>query len=208
MTMEDNRTIRTQTSSDQPMEQQPMGQQPMGQQPMVQQPMVQQPMVQQPMVQQPMVQQPAAEPFHQEAVTVSSHRRVSPAAIVATIAAVMLVLWGAVALARAGVASTLREPVVEVFGFSGTAILAIIVLASGFVLLLAGLSRDRGAILFVSIVIGIAAATMAIEPDLGGDALMGERGFGIAVLIGAAVTALVAALTPDVDRTAQRREIR
>ena len=183
MTMEDNRTIRTQTSSDQPMEQQPM-------------------------VQQPMVQQPAAEPFHQEAVTVSSHRRVSPAAIVATIAAVMLVLWGAVALARAGVASTLREPVVEVFGFSGTAILAIIVLASGFVLLLAGLSRDRGAILFVSIVIGIAAATMAIEPDLGGDALMGERGFGIAVLIGAAVTALVAALTPDVDRTAQRREIR
>ena len=160
------------------------------------------------MVQQPMVQQPAAEPFHQEAVTVSSHRRVSPAAIVATIAAVMLVLWGAVALARAGVASTLREPVVEVFGFSGTAILAIIVLASGFVLLLAGLSRDRGAILFVSIVIGIAAATMAIEPDLGGDALMGERGFGIAVLIGAAVTALVAALTPDVDRTAQRREIR
>ena len=203
MTMEDNRTIRTQTSSDQPMEQQPMVQQPM-----VQQPMVQQPMVQQPMVQQPMVQQPAAEPFHQEAVTVSSHRRVSPAAIVATIAAVMLVLWGAVALARAGVASTLREPVVEVFGFSGTAILAIIVLASGFVLLLAGLSRDRGAILFVSIVIGIAAATMAIEPDLGGDALMGERGFGIAVLIGAAVTALVAALTPDVDRTAQRREIR
>ena len=94
---------------------------------------------------------------------------ISPAAVVACVASIVLLLFGAINVARAGLDGPLRDPVVEVAGYKGTAVLGLIMLGVGIVLLGAAFSRDRGAILFVSIVIGVAGATLAIEPTVGGD---------------------------------------
>lgn len=132
--------------------------------------------------------------------------RVSPAAVMAGATSVVLLLWGAVTLARAGTDTPWREPIVEVAGATGTAILGMVVLGAGGVLLLAAFTRNRGAIGFVSVVLGVAAATVAIEPTVGADALGADRNGAIAALILLGITLLVALLAPDVDRVDERRE--
>jgi hypothetical protein len=146
-----------------------------------------------------------AVPVH-EVVQTQSSMTISPAAIVAGAASIVLLLFGAINLARAGVDGPMRDPVVEVAGYQGTAVLGLIVLGAGLALLAASFSRDRGAILFVSIVLGVAAATVAIEPTVGGDLVAVERDFGIAVLIVAVFVAFVAVVAPSVRRTSNRLE--
>ncbi|MBI5088655.1 MAG: hypothetical protein HZB15_07295 [Actinobacteria bacterium] len=141
-----------------------------------------------------------------EVVAVRTSMSVSPAAVVAGIAAVALMLFGAINLARAGLDSPLRDPVVEVAGFEGTAVLGMIALGAGILLLGSAFSRDRGAIMFVSIIIGVAATTVAIEPNVGGGTISTEAAFGVAVAIMAAVVAVVSALAPTMRRTSDRIE--
>lgn len=163
----------------------------------------------------PTVQAPVQAPVQVPVVPVERLRgaevtatrwRVSPAAVMAGATSVVLMLWGAVTLARAGTDSPWREPIVEVAGATGTAILGMIVLGSGGALLLAAFTRSRGAIGFVSVVLGIAAATVAIEPTVGEDALGADRNGAIGALILLGITLLVALLAPDVDRVDERRE--
>jgi hypothetical protein len=135
---------------------------------------------------------------------VVSRRRFDPAAVLAVIAAIALGVVGAVAIARAGLSSPLDEPVVHVAGTTHTAILGIIELGAGLVLLWAGLSRDRGAILFTSILFGAAALVAAIEPSVGGDALAIERSWAVVLVIGFGLIALVAAVAPTVWRATDR----
>jgi hypothetical protein len=141
-----------------------------------------------------------------EVVAVRRSMTFSPASVVAALAAIALMLFGAVNLARAGFDGPMRDPVVEVAGFQGTAVLGLIALGAGIVLLGAAFSRDRGAILFVSIVIGVAAATVAIEPNVGGGTISTEASLGVAVAIMAAIVALVAALAPTTRHTTDRVE--
>jgi hypothetical protein len=147
-----------------------------------------------------------AEAPAQEVVAVRRSMTVSPASVVAALAAIALMLFGAVNLARAGFDGPMRDPVVEVAGFQGTAVLGLIALGAGIVLLGAAFSGDRAAIVFVSIVIGVAAATVAIEPNVGGGTISTEASLGVAVAIMAAVVALVAALSPTVRHTTDRIE--
>lgn len=161
--------------------------------------------------------QPAGQPVvvheqvvHQQPVVserrVVSARRFSPAAVLAVILAVALGVIGAVAIVRAGLDGPLDEPIVEVAGFTQTALLGLIEVGMAVLLLWAGLSRDRGAILFVSILFGAAALVAAIEPTVGGDALSIERSWAIVLVVAFAVVALVAALAPSVWRSTQRVE--
>jgi hypothetical protein len=145
--------------------------------------------------------QPAdLQPAH-ETVQVESSMTVSPAAIVGGMASIVLLLFGAVNVARAGFDGAWRDPIVQVAGYEGTTVLGLIVLGAGITLLGASLSRDRGAILFVSLVLAVAGATVAIEPTVGGDLIATESSFGVAVLIGAIFVAFVAAVAPTVRRT-------
>lgn len=144
-------------------------------------------------------------PAH-ETVQVRSSMTVSPAAVVGCIASIALLLFGAINVARAGFDGSWRDPIVEVAGYQGTAVLGLITLAAGLVLLGASFSRDRGAILFVSIVLGVAGATLAIEPTVGGDLISAEAGFGVVVLVMSIVVAFVAAVAPSVRRTSNRLE--
>jgi hypothetical protein len=158
------------------------------------------------------VRQVPAQPVRQEVVVapavgerrVVTRRSFSPAGVLAVLAAIGLAVIGAVALARAGLDGPLDEPVVQVAGTSHTALLGLIELGAALVLLLTGLSRDRGAILFASIVFGTAALVAAIEPSVGGDALAIERSWAIALVVLFGVIALVAALAPSVWRATER----
>lgn len=147
------------------------------------------------------------EPSVHEHVVVDSRRRISPSAVVATIAAIVLMLWGAIVVARAGLSGDLETPIVEVTGYTATAVLGLIVLAGGFLLLLAGLAQSRAAIVFLSIVMAVGAATLVIEPTTAQNTLAAERDFGVAALIVLGITAVVALVTPDVDRIARRERI-
>lgn len=147
------------------------------------------------------------QPVTHERVVVATRRTISPSSVVAAVAAIVLMLWGAVVVARAGLSGGLDTPIVQVTSYTATAVLGLIVLGGGFVLLLSALARSRGAIAFVSILMAVAAGTLVIEPTVAQRTLAGERDFGIAVLIVVGVTALVALVSPDVDRIGRRERI-
>ena len=76
-------------------------------------------------------------------------RTFSIPAAVAGIAAIALIVIGAVAIARSDLDAPLSQPVTEVAGFAHNATLGIIEVIAGVMLLLAALSRSRGAIMRV-----------------------------------------------------------
>ena len=137
---------------------------------------------------------------------VITHRHFDPAAVLTVVAGIVLGVIGAVAVARAGLSGPIDEPVVEVAGASHTALLGLIELGMGLVLVSAGLSRDRGVILFCSILFGAAALVAAIEPSIGGGALAIERSWAIVLVVGFALIALVAALAGSIYRSTDRVE--
>lgn len=128
-------------------------------------------------------------------------RRVSPSSIVAGIAATLLMVTGAVAMARAGLDRPLDRPVVTVAGYPGTAVVGIVLLVAGFVLLLAAVTRSRPVIVVVGVLLVVAALTVVIEPTVGGDIIATDRDAGIALLIVSGLVTLVALVAPDVRRT-------
>jgi hypothetical protein len=134
------------------------------------------------------------------------HRRVDPAAALTVVAGIVLGVIGAVAMARAGLSGPLDQPVVQVAGVTHTAILGMVELGIGLLLVWAGLSRSREAILFLTILFGAAALVAAIEPSVGGGALAIERSWAIVLVIGFAFLALVAAAAPTIWRSTDRVE--
>jgi len=131
-------------------------------------------------------------------------RRIDLASVLAVVTAIALGVVGAVAMARAGLDGPLSEPVVQVAGFSHTAILGLIELGMALILLAVGLSRDRGAVLFVSILFGAAALVAAIEPSVGGDGLAIESSWAVLLVVVFGVIALTAAVVPAIWRTQER----
>ena len=129
-------------------------------------------------------------------VDVVTIRSVSPHAIVAGLIAIAMVVWGAVIMARTGLAGTLREPQASLLGLTGNALSGMLVAGLGLVLLLSAMSRDRAAITFSSIIIGIGAAVVIIEPDVADGALALDRAVPVMIAVGACVVALLAAAVP------------
>ena len=139
-------------------------------------------------------------PVEESTVVRRSRVRVSAAGVAALVMGVALTLWSVIVLARAGFSDPLREPVVEVAGFSATAVLGLVAGGAGVALILAGLARSRPFLLFVSIAIGIGAAALLIEPDLRSPELMAEERFALYTLIAAGVVAALALFVPDLRR--------
>jgi hypothetical protein len=143
---------------------------------------------------------------HVQTVRVASDTTIMPAAAVAGVLSVLLLIFGGVAMARAGFDGPLDEPVVSVGGFTATAVLGMFAAGSGFALLCAALARARSAILLFAIIIGIVAVIAAIEPTLGNGALAIERSFAVLTALGAGIVILAATLVPTMRRTATHVE--
>ncbi|MDO8364338.1 MAG: hypothetical protein Q7V88_15715 [Actinomycetota bacterium] len=149
----------------------------------------------------PVVVAPMAEtPVGSEMVVTSRSSGFTPSALVAGIVAIGLLLLGGITAARAGLDSPLDEPVVQVAGYSATALLGLFEMAFGMLLLIAALSRSRQTVLFLGIAGGVAALVAVFQPSVGDDLLAVERGF--AVIVAIAMGAIVlAALLPTVRRS-------
>ena len=163
-----------------------------------------------PVVQERLVVQPAAPlvavtPAASQRVVTT--RRIDPASVLAVVVAVALGVVGAVAVARAGLEGPMDDPIVEVAGFTHTAILGFVEIGMAVVLVWAGLSRDRGALLFVSILFGAASLVAAIEPSVGGDALAIEQAWAVLLVFVFALIALTAALSPTLWRSTRVERI-
>lgn len=121
-------------------------------------------------------------------------------AVAAGLLAVAMLVWGGVAMARAGFDDPLRDPIVEVFGLRGNAISGIVVASLGLLLLIAAVARERGPIIFLTVVTGIAALIFAFEPTAGDDALGLGTGVPVLIAIGCGVVLLMALVIPTVNR--------
>jgi hypothetical protein len=132
-----------------------------------------------------------------------SVRRFSPASIVGAIAGLALVVVGVVAITRAGTSGPMDQPVVSVAGFNHTAVLGIVEIVAGGLMLLAAVSRSRGALFLVALIVCGAAIAAAIEPSIGGDSTAIESTFAVIVAVGAGFVAFLAAILPNVT-TAKR----
>jgi uncharacterized membrane protein len=135
--------------------------------------------------------------------TVRSVRRslFDAAPVCAGVVAVLLLVIGGITLARAGVDGSLDKPVVNVAGFTATALLGVFEVAFGVLLLIAALSRAREAIMFFSIIGVIAGLIGVFQPTVGNGSLALERGFAVLVTI-AMLVVLISTVLPTVRRTA------
>jgi len=137
-----------------------------------------------------------------ETVLTSHTSRFTPAAIVAAIVAIALLVVGGITLARAGLDGGLDKPVVTVANYTATALLGVIEVVFGLVLLIAALNQSRETILFLGIVgiVGFVASVIAaFQTSIGHGSLAIERGFAVIVAIAMAAL-VVAALLPTVQR--------
>jgi hypothetical protein len=172
--------------------------------PIVQQPLVAgavaQPVVQ-PSVAQPVVAA-AAPAAPVAAVSRSAVWRFDPAAVITVLFGIALLLFGLVALARAGTDGAWDAPVVTVAGFDHTAILALIEIGAGLVMLAVGFSGWRAASMFFATIIGVGAFVAAVQSS-SFDELAIESSFAWLVVIGSIVVILAQAALPTiVDRRA------
>ena len=140
-----------------------------------------------------------AEPLH-AVERVESISTFAPHAVAAGLLAVAMLVWGGVVMARAGFDGELRDPVVEVFGLAGNAISGAIVAGIGVLLLIAAVSRDRGPVVFTTIVAGVASVIVALEPDVADGALGVEAELPALIAVGCAIVLLTALALPTVNR--------
>lgn len=144
-----------------------------------------------------------AEPAAHSVDRVDSFSSFAPHAVAAGLLAIAMLVWGGVTMARAGFEDDLRDPVVEVFGLSGNAVSGMIVAGVGILLLIAAVSRDRGPIVFLTIVTGIAALILAFEPGAGDDALGIEANLPVVIAIGCGIVLVIALAVPTMTRRSQ-----
>jgi hypothetical protein len=134
-----------------------------------------------------------------ETVLTSRTSGFTPGVNVAGVVAIGLLILGGITVARAGIDSSLDQPVVEVAGYTATALLGLIELVFGLFLLIAALSRANSAILFLGIAGGVFALVAVFQPSVGEGSLAIERGFAVvaAIVMGVVVAA---ALLPTMRR--------
>lgn len=123
--------------------------------------------------------------------------RFSPAAVVAGLAGIVLLVMGLIAVAKGGLSGPLTDPVVDVFGFSHTPLLGLIEAATGLVLLLCALWGTRPSLIFMGTLIAIAGIVVVATPDSMASSLATESSYGWFLIVLGAVTAVVALAVPD-----------
>ena len=166
--------------------------------PMVAAPAVAAPVVAAPLVAAPVVAAPLG------ATTATAYRRrVAPDAVITALLGIVLLTLGLVAAVRAGFDGTFEEPVVQVAGFSHTAILGLIQAGFGVCLLIAGATASRSATIFVGILLGVTALVGAIQTESFEKSLALEQAHAWWLVTAAVIVVLAALLVPRSTRTSE-----
>jgi uncharacterized membrane protein HdeD (DUF308 family) len=144
--------------------------------------------------------EPGAQPdvlADERRVSTARTSRFSPAAIVAGIGGIVLIVLGLIAVARGGLSGPLTEPVVDVVGFSHTPLLGLIEAGTGLILFLCALWGTRASTLFVGVLVAIAGIVVAAAPDAFASSLATESSYGVFLIVLGGIVALTSLLIPD-----------
>ena len=136
-------------------------------------------------------------PVVERQVATSRTTRFSPAAIIAGVGGVVLLVLGLITIAKGGLSGSVTEPVVEVVGFTQTPLLGLIEAGVGLLLLLCALWGARASVILVGTLIAIAGVVVVATPDSFADTLAAETSYGWFLIIVGGLVALVALLVPD-----------
>ena len=123
-------------------------------------------------------------------------RHLYPDAIVAGAVGLVILVVGLLAMVRAGLGGDLREPVVQVLGFSHTAILAIIEVGLGAALLIAGATASRSGALFLGTAAAVAGFIGAVQTKSFVTSLALEASLAWWVCVAGVAVALMALVVP------------
>jgi hypothetical protein len=151
-----------------------------------------------PVAPQPVVAQRVVAAVPTTAVVRRSFWQFDPAAVVTALVGVFMLIVGLVAMSKAGFDGPMEQPVVEVLGFTFTALLGIVVAIAGLFLLVAGASKSREGALFMGTVIGIAAFVGALQAESFQRQLAIEESFAWIVVALSLVVVAVNLIVPRV----------
>lgn len=132
--------------------------------------------------------------IREKRIRTSNFSHLAPDAIFTGVIGLAVLLFGLVAVVRAGLGGVLAEPVVRIFSFDHTATLGLIETGVGLCLLLAASTSSRAAEVFFGAVLGIAGfvgavqsdsfdKTLALEPLMGWVAAVAGLSIVLAVLL-------------------------
>lgn len=147
--------------------------------------------------------QPAA--VHQTVAT-SYGRRYAFDSVVVGLVGLAFLIVGLIAMTRAGFDGSMREPVVNVIGFTHTATLGIIEAGIGLCLLLCAATMTRGGSVFFGLLLGVGAVVGAVQTDSFKSSLALESGLAWLSVIAAVVVVLVSLLVPRMVTRTDRVE--
>jgi uncharacterized membrane protein HdeD (DUF308 family) len=137
---------------------------------------------------------------HVESVQTATRRHFAFDAILTAAVGVALLLFGLIAIVRAGFDGSNSEPIVTVLGFDHTTNLGLIEIGLGLGLLISGALASRGGAVFFAALLAIGGFVAAVEAD-SFDELGIESSFAWMCVAAGALVILVTLLVPRVART-------
>jgi len=139
-------------------------------------------------------------------VATSSGRRFAIDSVIVGLVGLALVIVGLIAVTRAGVDGSMEEPVVDVIGFTHTALLGFLEVGIGLCLLIAAAATSKSAAIFFGLVLGVAGIVGAVQSDSFQNSLALESGLAWIAVIAAVVVVLVSLLIPRLATQTTRIE--
>jgi hypothetical protein len=155
-----------------------------------------------PVVDQVLVQ-PAA--VHQTVAT-SYGRHYAFDSVVVGLVGLAFLLMGLIAMTRAGFDGSMRDPVVEVLGFTHTATLGMIETGIGLCLVLCAATMTRGGSVFFGLLLGVGAFVGAVQTDSFERSLALESSHAWLAVLAAVLVVLVSLLVPRMVTRTNRVE--
>ena len=153
----------------------------------------------QPVVAAPVVQpvaNPVVEAPEVRRVATTSRRRYAPDSVVVGIVGLVMLTFGLIVLARAGLDGPMDQPVVEVLGFTHTATLGFIEAGLGLCLLICAVTTSRSGAVFFGLVLGVAGVVGAVQTSSFERRLALQSSFAWIAVGAAAVVVLASLLLP------------
>jgi len=155
---------------------------------------------------QPVVNRTVLQPVERRRVATWSSRRVAPDSVIVGIVGLVMLTFGLVVVARAGLDGPMNLPVVEVLGFTATAPLGFIVGGLGLCLLICAATTSRSAAVFFGVVLGVAGFVGAVQTSSFRRSLALESSLAWIAVVAAVVVVLVSLLVPRMSVQSTRVE--
>ena len=127
--------------------------------------------------------------------------RFAPDAVIASIAGLVILVVGLIAIIRNGFDGPMSDPHLEVLGFTHTTTLGLIEIAIGAALLISGATRSRSGEIFFGSVLGIAGFVGAVQTKSFTKSLALESSMAWLAVLAAVVVVLAALLLPRYARS-------